>query len=143
MRITLLVLASLLTASCDRSDYVIELKRGHVESVTRVGGSGYLVVDKASADTLDQSGDVYVDGRSCLDDRCRTIPVGSLRKDNRVPVQDGVGLKLVPLYISEPDERYPPFWLKGIACFRIEAVKGMLGRTGRSNWNCSVTSKKT
>lgn len=138
-RTRLLILVSLLTASCDRSDYVIHLKRGHIESVTRIGGSGYLVVDKASADTMDQSGDVYVDGRSCIDDRCRTFPVGSLRKYDRSPVKGGVRLKLEPLYISEPDEKYPPFWLKGIACFRIEAVKGMLGRTGRSGWSCSVT----
>jgi len=76
MRISLLILAALLTASCDRSDYVIHLKRTHIERVDRNGGSGYVVVDKASADTMAKYGDVYVQGRTCPDVTCKTISVG-------------------------------------------------------------------
>ena len=141
-RISLLILVSLLTASCDRSDYVINLKRAHIESVDRVGGSGYIVVDKASADTMAKYGDVYVQGRTCRDDSCKTISVGLLSKYNKVPVEDGVRLNLELWPVPEVSKDYPPFWLRTIACFKIEVVQGFMGRTGRSNWNCSVTSSK-
>lgn len=76
-RVSLLILASLLTGSCDRSDYVIDLKRTHIESVDRLGGSGYIVVDEASADTMAKYGDVYVRGRTCPDESCKAITVAT------------------------------------------------------------------
>jgi hypothetical protein len=141
-RVNLLILASLLTASCDRSDYVISLKRAHIESVDRVGGSGYIVVDKASADTMVKYGDVYVQGRMCPDDSCKTITVGTLLKYDQVPVEDGVRLELELWPVPEADKDHPPFWLRNIACFRLEATQGFMGRTGRSDWNCSVASSR-
>jgi hypothetical protein len=141
-RVGLLILASLLTVSCDRSDYVITLKRTHIDSVDRLGGSGYIVVGKVSADTMAKYGDVYVQGRTCPDDSCKTISVGSLSQYDQVQVEDGVRLKLEPLFVPEADKDYPPFWLGNIACFRIEATQGFMGRTGRSDWNCSVTSSR-
>jgi len=139
-RSTLLILASLLTASCDRSDYVIDLKRTHIESVDRLGGSGYIVVDKASADTMAKYGDVYVRGRTCPEESCKAITVATLRKYDQVPVADGVRLDLELWPIFEADENHPPFWLGKVACFRLEATQGFMGRTGTSRWNCSVTS---
>ncbi|MEN3746472.1 hypothetical protein TPR58_04775 [Sphingomonas sp. HF-S3] len=141
-RSNLLILASLLTASCDRSDYVIDLKRTHIDSVDRLGGSGYIVVDKASADTMAKYGDVFVRGRTCPDESCKAISVATLRKYDQVPVADGVRLDLELWPISDSDEDHPPFWLSNIACFRLEATQGFMGRTGRSNWNCSVTSSR-
>jgi len=140
MRISLLILAALLTASCDRSDYVIHLKRTHIERVDRNGGSGYVVVDKASADTMAKYGDVYVQGRTCPDVTCKTISVGSLLKYDQVPVDGGVRLNIATISGIEAIEGYPPFWLRSVACLRLEAVQGFMGRTGRSDWNCSVTS---
>jgi hypothetical protein len=135
-----LIVASLLVASCDRSDYVIDLKRTHIERVDRDGEVGYVVVDKASADTMAKYGDVYVQGRTCPDVTCRTIPVGSLVKYDRIPVKGGVRLNMATLSGTEADKDHPPFWLGRVACFRLEAVQGFMGRTGRSDWNCSVTS---
>lgn len=138
IRASLLVLASLPIMSCDRSDYVIKLKRAHIETVDRVGGSGYVVVDKVSADTMVKYGDVYVQGRTCPDDTCKTITVGGLSKYGQIAVEDGVRLNLEVQFVSEANKDYPPFWLRDIACMRIEAVQGFMGRTGRSDWNCSV-----
>jgi hypothetical protein len=137
-RSNLLILACLLTASCDRSDYVIDLKRTHIESVDRLGGSGYIVVDKASADTMAKYGDVYVLGRTCPEVSCKAITVATLRKYDQVPVADGVRLDLELWPISEADEDHPPFWLRNITCVRLEATQGVIGRTGTSNWNCSI-----
>ncbi len=141
-RLGLLILASLFAASCDRSDYVIDVKRTHIESVDRLGGSGYIVVDKASADTMAKYGDVYVRGRKCLDESCAAITVGSLAKYDQIPVNDGVRLDLELWPIFEADDDHPPFWLGKVACFRLEATQGFMGRTGTSSWNCSVTSNK-
>jgi hypothetical protein len=141
-RVSLMIFACLLTASCDRSDYVIDLKRTHIESVDRLGGSGYLVVDKVSADTMAKYGDVYVQGRMCPDDSCKTITVGGLSQYDQIPVEDGARFNLEPWPIFEPDQDHPPFWLGKVACFRIEAVQGFMGRTGRSNWHCSTPSSK-
>jgi len=140
MRKRQLVVASLLVVSCNRSDYVIGLKRAHIERVDRDGGSGYVVVDKASADTMAKYGDVYVWGRTCRDDRCETIAVGSLLKYDQVPVEGGVRLAIAPLSRAGAGKDYPAFWLGTIACLKLEAVQGFMGRTGRTDWNCSVTT---
>jgi hypothetical protein len=135
-----LIVTGLLVASCDRSDYVIDLKRTHIERVDRDGGIGYVVVDKASADTMAKYGDVYVQGRTCSDVTCRTIPVGTLVKYDQMAVKGGVRLDIAILSETDAGKDHPPFWLGHVACFRLEAVQGFMGRTGRSDWNCSVTS---
>lgn len=136
------MLASLPTASCDRSDHFTDLKRVHIESVDRVGGSGYVVVDKASADTMAKYGDVYVQGRACPDESCNTIPVGTLLKYDQVPVEGGVRLNIAFLSGPDGDKDHPSVALKNLACVRLEAVQGFMGRTGRSGWSCSVTSRR-
>lgn len=142
-RLSLLILAGLLTASCDRSDYIINLKRAHIESVDSSGGKAYIVVDKGSADTMAKYGDVYVLGRTCLDDSCKTITVGTLQKYNQLQLGGDTRLDLELWPVPEADKDHPPFWLRNIACFRIEAKQGFMGRTGRSNWNCSVRQART
>ncbi len=137
-RLSLMILAGLLTASCDRSDYTINLKRTHIESVDRGGGKAYIVVDKGSAATMAKYGDVYVLGRTCPDDSCKTITVGTLRKYDPARLEGDVRLDLELWPDPEVDKDHPPLWLRNIGCFRIEAARGFMGRTGRSNWNCSI-----
>lgn len=133
------LLACLLATSCDRSDYVIDVERANIERVDRLGGSGYIVVDRASAETMAKYGDVYLRGRSCPQTTCRTFEIGILDKYNAMPVRDGVRLNLEPVSVPQNDAQYPPFWLRNVACVQVEAVQGFMGRTGRSDWNCSVT----
>lgn len=138
MRGCFLLLAGLVVSSCDRSDYVVHIQRAHIEQVSENGGSGYIVVDKAAADNMAKYGDVYIEGKFCPEAACEAVPVGSVDKYNQEPVNGGVKLKVEFPSEASRDNDYPSFWLKNVACLKVDAVQGFMGRAGKSDWNCSV-----
>jgi hypothetical protein len=137
MKILPLLLVILLTSSCDKSDYVIKIKETHITHVEASKGAGYIIIDKKSAEAMAESGDVYVDAKFCNDNRCQAVSAGSFYKYDQKIIGEYAKVPVDFHSFNVTDQR-SPFWLKNVKCIRIKAVKGIMGRTGNSDWNCSI-----
>ena len=132
-----IVAAMWLLTSCDQSPYTIHIKSAHITEINEEGGHGYIVVDKAAADNIAKYGSVYISGKFCPGNECVGVTVGGADKYNQIQAADGMKLRVDFDGLGMPYER-PPFWLKNIACLKVETVQGYVGREGQSDWFCDV-----
>lgn len=138
LRSSFIVLTSVFSVSCSKPAYIIELSHVQIDNVRESGGNGYVIVDKVSAENMARSGDVYVNAKLCVGTDCEVVPIGEVKKYDQQPTEGGVKMN-VSFHEMRVTHDYPQFWLSKVACLKLEAVKGFMGREGRSRWNCSVT----
>jgi hypothetical protein len=136
--------------SCDRSDYVIKIKQARINNVaehsvsgqvTEHSASGTILVDKQSAENMLKYGNVYIQVKFCKQDNCPSVSAGRLGDAHRIMADDiDLQVNFTELY---PTYDYSPSWAENIACIKIDAYQGFMGRDGRSDWYCSVVYDKS
>lgn len=137
MRGCFLLLAGLLVSSCDRSDYVIDIQRAHIEHISENGGSGYIVVGKETADNMAGSASGALYAKFCPGSSCKPVPVDSVNGYDQEIVAGGVRLKL-EFSDGLLSHDHPKFWLKDVACLKVEVGRAFGASGGKSDWNCAV-----
>lgn len=132
-----LPVVALFLSSCDRTDYVINIKSVHITQVSKDAGSGYIIVDKLAADNMIKYGDIYIDAKFCPEISCKEVSIGRINKDHQESVKGDIKLN-ADFYEFNVAYDYPQFWLNDIACLKINAVQGFMGREGKSGWYCNI-----